>query len=224
MDKYAIFGYVKETRLAGYSNLATQGVDLVAGNIIAELKPVFGEDHADLGPHTKVQDILYHLNFAARNLSPHGVCLFYFHGHGDSIESRGRQDELKDEVLVCSDDYLVDDEIDHHLARFKPTQRLLTIVDSCSSETVIEWSTRREDQYPQIIHIASARDGMEAGALPFGGLFSRRLHSFIYGGTHRSLTYDSFVKRLEMYTVSAPCIVRTSATVSNEYLNAPLFT
>src|SRR5688572_13928935 len=179
MDKLAIFAYVAETTLSKYSNDATLGVGNIAQSLINELRPAFGDDVVDVGPRSTVQQVASQLEFAAKYLSKHGLCFFYFHGHGDSIRGVGRQDEFKDQALVCHDGYLVDDQIDDLLRKFKPTQRILSVVDCCSSETVIEWSSSKISNYPQIIHIASAHDGQDAGAAAFGGMFSQRMLSLI---------------------------------------------
>ena len=224
MDKYAIVAYVKETELSQYSNQATAGVGLAARNLILELSPIFGNNLIDLGPSTKIDNIITKLQYAAQNLDANGLCLFYFHGHGDSVNGIGRNDEATDEALVCNDGYLFDDSIDEILQTFQPTQRILSIVDSCSSESVFEWSMAPESSYPQIIHIASAADGTEAGALPMGGIFSRRIWSILYGGAAQSFTYQRFTQRLQLLTVSTPCVVRKSPNVSDAFLNSRLFT
>jgi hypothetical protein len=223
MDRYAILSYVKTTSLGKYDNTATNGVDKIAGHIRRAIKPAFKGALADLGPSATKNDILLELQYAADNLSPNGICFFYFHGHGDSIPGRGIRDETKDQALVCQDDYLLDDEIDTALRSFKPTQRFLSIVDCCSAETVVEWSQYPHASYPQIIHIASARDEEKAWSLPQGGIFSKKLYNMIKREGYYGLTYKSFYTRLELRCIACPCYVRISENVSAEYLNTKLF-
>lgn len=223
MDRFAIFSYVQQTRLSQYDDRATAGVGGIARDIKKEVKQVFRDNIADLGPFTTRSDILSKLTYVAHNLSPKGVCLFYFHGHGDSIPGRGIKDEAKDQALVCYDDYLCDDDIDTVLRAFKPTQRLLTIVDSCSSETVVEWSLYPHATYPEIIHLASARDDETARAFPQGGDFSRRMYRLINGSNFYNYTYQSFARKLEFSSIRPHCYVKKSPNISNQFLNTKLF-
>lgn len=223
MEKYAIYAHVTKTDVPGYSNNATQGVGRIARSIRRELNPVFKTNIANL-ENAKVSDITKSLRYAIDNLNDNGICFFYFHGHGDSKPGIGYNDEITDEVLICNDGILYDDEIDGLLRLFKPTQRILSVVDSCSSNTVVEWSRINTDKYPEIIHIASAKDDEIAGALPNGGIFSNRMLTVIIDYAYTALTYQAFYTRLENFTVSAPCIVTKSGNVSQGFLNKKLFT
>lgn len=225
MNKVAIFAYVQETLLTQYDNRATSGVPSVARKIMRELRPAFRDNNLiDLGPLTRADQIRDKFLDVSSKLDSDGLCFFYFHGHGDSVPGSIRSDEAKDQALVCHDRYLIDDHIDELLLTLGPKRRVLTIVDSCSSETVVEWSKQKSSDYPQIMHIASARDGEEAGALPGGGLFSRRILKLISGEEFKRFTYQSFAAKLKLYTVSAPCYVRTSTNMSNKFLQTKLFT
>ena len=166
---------MKETKLSDYDNSATIGVSRVAHLIMNEIKPIFRNDMAYLGPNATIKSITEHLVKASENLSNKGFCLFYFHGHGDSIGGRMRSDEARDQALVCHDGYLVDDVIEDLFAKFQPEQRILTIVDCCSAGSVIEWHKYSSESYPMIIHLASSRDEKPAFAYPQGGIFSNRI-------------------------------------------------
>lgn len=223
MQRCAIFAYVSNTQLPEYDNRATIGVGAVAGSIMTEIKPKFKNDLFDLGPNSTVQSITANLSLAAEKLEDRGFCLFYFHGHGDSITGKYRNDEKKDQVLVCHDGFLFDDAIDQILSTFKPTQRILTIVDSCSSETVVEWSKHPMSAYPQMIHIASSTDDGVALANRWGGIFSRKILNLVYNMAYYNYTYDTFIRRLQWQSTYSPCLVRISDNVKTGFLRTKLF-
>ena len=223
MKYFALISYVGETLLPQYDNHATSGVPVVAGHLLDVLMPLFGQNIVDLGSRSKVADITSQLSFAAVNLDEDGFCLFYFHGHGDSIPGRDINDETMDQALVCYDDYLVDDEISRILQKFRPTQRLLTLIDCCSSETVIEWPDDPPSGYPKLIHIASANDGKEAYAIRTGGIFSRKILNLIYNGGYLNFSYKSFINRIKLSSITTECIVRWNNRVDKAYLNTNLF-
>lgn len=223
MKKLAILAYVEKTLLNGYSNEATEGVARVASYIRDEIKPLFGNDLIDLGPLTTRESILEQLAYAASHLDNDGSCFFYFHGHGDSLPGKGYNDEPTDEVLVCHNDYLFDDEIDAAFRKFKRTQRIFTLVDSCSSETVIEWNRTTHYSYPEILHIASSKDEDVAYANLRGGLFSTMVYNKIYYGNYHQLTYQSLCTYLEVNSFAIPCYL-SKHNVSSAFLDARLFT
>lgn len=223
LDSYAIYAHVSKTSVVGYDNEATSGVGRMAKSIIRELNPVFRNKMAEL-PNASAADITSELTSASVKLKDDGICFFYFHGHGDSKPGVMTPDEPTDEVLVCRDRLLFDDEITNLLRLFKPTQRILSVVDSCSSETLIEWPTPRSLEFPELIHIASAKDESQAGALSSGGIFSNRMLTIISNFAFFGLTYQTFTTRLQLFTVNAPCIVRKSDNVTQSFLNKRLFT
>jgi hypothetical protein len=224
MQRIAIFSYVSKTTLTHYDNEATSGVGKVAKNIITELTPAFRKENIrDIGPDSNKSDILANLKYAAANLDDGGVCLFYFHGHGDSIGGTGDNDEPMDEVLVCSDGYLIDDEIGSILQQFRSSLRFFSIIDSCSSGTVIEWNKALVNTYPEIIHVAASQDGEQAGSIPQGGLFSKRIHNILYGSAYLNHTYKTFTDHLLRTNIIPPCLIRTSENVSGKFLNTKLF-
>ena len=210
--------------LANYDDGATIGVTKVAKDIVTAIKPIFRNNLFDLGPKSTVENITRRLKQASYNLREGGLCFFYFHGHGDSLPDLQREDELMDQALVCHDGYLLDDTIDEILAGFKPSHRVLTLVDSCSSETVIEWTKHLPSTYPQIIHIASSLDESVAYASPRGGILSRTAAGLLYNYGYSRLTYRSFIQRLKRRLIYTPCFERTTDNVTSGFLNARLFT
>jgi len=223
MNKIAIVASVKATRVTGYDNQATQGADAIANALAGELSYAFNNIQVIQNYTTKAR-IVDTLTTAAKVLDPGGLCVFYFHGHGDSLPNVLRPDqETRDQALVCYDGFLFDYEIDLLLQNFLPSHRLLTIVDSCSSETVIEWNYPDVARYPQIIHIGASRDGDQAGADTLGGIMSRNILNSVYGYGYANYTYLSFCQRIKQLTGNQPAF-RTSPGVQRSFLNAKLFT
>ncbi|MEM9680406.1 MAG: caspase family protein [Bacteroidota bacterium] len=221
MKQFGIFSCVRGTSVPGYSNEATSGVDATTYDIMGELDPIFRDNVEALTPNATRNEIISAIEDVANKLDDDGFCLFYFHGHGDSVLGDTGGDELKDQVLVCSDTILKDDEITSTLRLFKNTQRILTIVDSCSSETVIEWPGKQLSDFPQILHLASSHDGDEAGALPQGGDFSNKLLNVISNGGFFNLSYRSFIYDLELSSINTPFYYRHT---ENFNLEIDLFT
>ena len=225
MKKFAIFAYVRETKLNDFSNTATWGTPIVARELKTALRSVFHNNIADLGPFTTKGDIIYALTFAARNLLPRdSLCFFYFHGHGASLPNRYFPDEEFDQVLVCHDDYLYDDTLSEVIQQFKPSQRIFSIVDSCSSASVIEWPKITQAPYPQIIHLASALDDGNAYALANGGIFSRRILNLIYGYNYTNFTYQSFARKLRSMAITTQFNTNITSNLNHTVLNSKIFT
>ena len=205
-----------------YSNRATQGVELIAGKIETELRPKFGLNISFIRPSASKKEILDKIDFVARNLDKNGVFFFYFHGHGDTIRGRLADDEDKDQALVCRSNFLIDDTLDIHFRKFKASQRILSIVDSCSSESVVEWSQFKWTSYPKIIHIASSLDGQRAFAYTNGGILSNKLWDLFYNGQYNNWTYAMFIKKIKELR-SVKCLVKQTDNVNRSYLNTKLF-
>ena len=223
MEKFAIFAYVRETNLSDFDNRATAGVHLVARNIINELRKVFHMNYIDLGPLTKGDEITAQLEYAARNLNENGLCFLYFHGHGHSLPGSMYDDEIMDQALVCNDRYLLDDEIDKYLRLFKSNHRIFSIVDSCSSGTVIEWPKYKTHSYPKIIHLGSAKDNTIAYSLPSGGRFSKNVFNLIHNMGYSSFSYKSFANRLKYTSLNSEFCFRYTENNSISDLNSKLF-
>jgi hypothetical protein len=222
IQRCAIFAYVSNTQLSQFDNRATIGVADVANEIKSEIESEFDEVK-DLGPQSTVESIVDSLSSAADELTEDGFCLFYFHGHGDSVAAIDKLHEIKDQALVCHDGYLLDNVIDGLLSRFKSNHRILTIVDSCSSETVIEWSKYSISKYPQIIHISSATDEGKAYANRWGGIMSRMILDLVYNLGFSNYTYETFARSLQGFLPHTTCIVQTSENVKTAFLNRQLF-
>lgn len=222
MDKIAIVASVKTTRIPGFDNRATQGADLIAYDLSSELSYAFDNIQLIQNYTTKAR-IINSLNQASRTLSPGGLCVFYFHGHGYSLPNRMDNDaEPRDQVLVCHDGFLFDDEIDFILQGFHQSHRILTIIDSCSSETVVEWKYEATRRYPQIIHIGACSDMEIANANTLGGLMSRHILNTIDSFGYSNYTYLSFCQRIKSLT-NQKAVIRTTRN-PNSFFSKKLFT
>jgi Caspase domain len=222
IDKIAIVASVGKTRVPGYSNQATEGVDVVSYELCQELSYAFNNIQLIQNNTTKVR-IVNSLLDAAESLKPNGMCLFYFHGHGDNLPNTYDPDnETFDQALVCEDGFLFDDEIDQLLRKFKSTQRIMTITDCCSSASIVEWKYEQNKKYPQVLHLAACRDDQTAAAQGMGGIMSRDILNRIYGYGYSSYSYLSFCQTIR--TAMPDAIIRTTKNVTHDYLNQQLFT
>ncbi|WP_298754887.1 caspase family protein [uncultured Psychroserpens sp.] len=223
MKRYAIISCVLTNTVSSiYKNSATVGVELVAKKLYNEIKPKFGNNVSFIKPNATKEHILSEIRMVSNKLDSNGMLFFYFHGHGDTIDGRLYNDEKKDQVLVCTRNYLVDDTLDLYIRKFKPTQRILSIVDSCSSETVVEWSQYKWKSYPQIIHISSSRDGDVAYAYTNGGILSNKLAHLLYGGQYNNWTYEIMITRLKTL-IPNRCYINKTPNVKNNFLKDKIF-
>lgn len=224
MKRYAIISCVKfNTVSALYKNSATAGVDIVADKIYKSIKTKFGSNNIKfIRPNASKADILSSLKWVSERLDTNGMLFFYFHGHGDSITGRLVNDEIKDQALVCTKNYLIDDTLDMYFRYFKPTHRILSIVDSCSSETVVEWSQYKWKAYPQILHIASSRDEDIAYAYSDGGIMSKELAKLLSGYQYYNWNYETLIRRLKLKTPTRIYINKTQ-NVNYSFLRTKMF-
>lgn len=222
LDKIAILSSVRFTRIPGFDNSATQGADQICLNLANELSYTFNNIQL-IQNYTTKERVLNSLKDAAKTLRPGGLCLFYFHGHGISLPNQFDADnELMDQALVCYDGLIFDDELDQILRTFHPSQRIFTIIDSCNSETIVEWNYENTIDYPQIIHLAAAADNEIALATGLGGLMSSKILNSIYGYGYSNYTFLSFCKRIKELNNST--VFRFTKDISSTYLNSKLFT
>lgn len=72
---------------------------------------------------------------AAKN-KKNNLIIFYFTGHGDQIKDLNYDEEDSlDEILVCYDQKLIDDDLNKIWVTISPSIRILMIVDACHSGT-----------------------------------------------------------------------------------------
>lgn len=223
--RIALFISIKDTLVPGFSNRATSGVDSMARNLQFALRNSYPNIRMVQGKvkKRKVEDSL---KDASVDLEPGGFCLIYYHGHGHSIKDRMIPDETSDEAIVCYDGYLLDDELDLLLRQFHPSTRIMTIMDCCSSETIVEWKNFSPQIHPRIIHIAAAKDGDSALATTNGGILSREIEGMVDNWGYANYTYVSFLKELKkrMEHKNHPIYIRISPNVNMNYLKMELFT
>lgn len=227
--RIAIFISVRETRL-NYSNRATSGVDNMSNNLRYALSNAFSNVRVIQNRVSKGR-IVHAIKEASYHLEPGGFCLIYFHGHGNSIRRNPKydinKDEGHDEALVCYDGLLFDDEIDQLLRGFNPRCKILTIMDCCSSKTVVEWEYNPK-LYPKIIHIAAASDdgyNKDAKAGPSGGIMTQQIVNMLSGWGYSNYTYAGFLRSLRnrMRRINRPVYIRGNGKFSIRDMRTKLF-
>jgi len=80
------------------------------------------------------------LALAARSLADGDTLLLTFSGHGSQIDDvTGDEPDLKDEVWLLFDRFILDDEMYNALAQFRVGVRILVVLDSCHSGTAVHF-------------------------------------------------------------------------------------
>lgn len=103
------------------------------------MNPVRLQDKRE-GHEATADNVLKHIDEAARTLEKGGLFIFYFTGHGMQIDDNSShigwtyKDGL-DDVLICSDKPLFDVQLGNAWRQFKPGVRIVMISDSCHSGT-----------------------------------------------------------------------------------------
>lgn len=226
MKRYAIISCVRETlyKPKRYPFKATEAVYRVANSIYSAVENNFdGTNISIFGPNATKKSILNKIDEVQEKLDDDGLLFFYFHGHGDSTKAIKSDFEKKNQFLVCYNNILIDNTIDAKLSNFLPTQRIFSIVDSCSSETVVEWKKYNWSSYPQVIHIASALDKDVAFSDGNGGVFSQMIfNDFFSTGLFFGATYYDFLEFLRS-SVDVKNYIRMTKSVDSNFLNKTMF-
>jgi hypothetical protein len=221
LKRYAIISCVRETlyKPERYPFKATEAVYRVANSIYNWVENKFDASNISIfGPNATKKSILDKINEIQETLDDDGLLFFYFHGHGDTTIG-----ENSNQFLICRRGILIDNTIDLKLSGFLPTQRVLSIVDSCSSETVVEWKRYHWRSYPQVIHIASALDKDVAFSDGNGGVFSQMiLNDFFSTGLFFGATYYDFLEFLRNST-DIKNYIRMTKSVDSNFLNKTFF-
>lgn len=90
-----------------------------------------------LGSKATSENVKSQIDLARSTLDSGDIFLLTYSGHGSSIPDKSRDEEDKrDETWVLYDREFLDDEIALHLARIKPSVRVVILSDSCHSGTV----------------------------------------------------------------------------------------
>ena len=225
MKRYAIISCVRNTsyRPDLYKLEDTYNVDTITRKLYIGLKAKFGPSNISfISPNAPKNRILQKIDFVRDNLDSDGLLFFYFQGHGDSVDSQNPSLEAKDQFLVCASNTLIDNTIDAKIRGFLPSQRIFSIVDSCSSETVVEWKQYPWSEYPQVIHIASALDRKIAPSNNGAGVFSRYfVKRFISNEAYFNMSYESFIEDLKELEIKT--YLRKTRTVDDNFLSEKLF-
>ena len=228
MKKYAILSCVEETSFQPhiYKSEYTRGVKNITKKIYKSIKRNFGESNIKLiTPNSTKDSLLEQIDFVKNNLDNDGLLFFYFHGHGGYTQGKSSF-EKEDQFLVCHEKILIDNTIDQKISGFLPSQRILSIVDSCSSRTVVEWKKFHWSRYPQVIHISSSLDDKLAESNINGGLFSQGFYKrFLINGLHNRITYNDLLKKLKELKEKGKIesYITQSGTITKEFLTKKMF-
>lgn len=226
MKRYAILSCVRETEYQPqkYPHEDTLGVDKVTKSLYSGIVYKFGTSNVSyFSPNAKRSSILNKLEEVRQSLDSDGLLFFYFHGHGDSMESQNPSLESRDQFLVCSNEILIDNTIDIKISGFKPTQRIFSIVDSCSSETVVEWKKFPWTSYPQVIHVASSRDNGYAYSNINGGLLSQKIvNQFLLSGLYWGMSYRYFLTQMRT-SIDVKSFIGMTKNTEDKFLDKKMF-
>ena len=86
-----------------------------------------------------VKHVKKYLVHAAEQLAPGDLFLLTFSGHGGQIPDKNNDEEdFLDETWCLYDRQFLDDELYYYLSKFREGVRILVLVDSCHSGTVIK--------------------------------------------------------------------------------------
>lgn len=131
-----------------YSEAATAG----AKSDIDNIKYMLGKSEFDdkkisvlfteQATRQRVLDSLKSIAEKAKNKND--LIIFYFTGHGDRLKDvNGDEADGKDEVLVCYDELLLDDDLNRIWVTINPKVRILMMVDACHSGTTYKMLDHR---------------------------------------------------------------------------------
>lgn len=139
------------------------------------------------------QNVLKSLEIAAEKLEAGDYFVFYFAGHGKSINDfSGDENDGRDEVICLYDGELVDDELGKVWTKFKQGVKIIMMSDSCHSGTVFRTLPNGQqvaqapnlsllsprdspDMKAQLIHLGACRDTEESEGSDQGGVFTNAL-------------------------------------------------
>ena len=174
-----------------------------------------GNNVTSLTNNPTKSEIVTALSRKLKRLRNDDFLVFYFFGHGDQINDQKPfdEDDKLDEVLVASNDFIIDDEINKVIASSNINARVLIIVDACnsgSSHTLLNMdfdNYRKERFYERIeengkvgnvIYMGATTDTKKVKASSSGGYFTKMIsrvwNSGKYKGDYRKFHKEIFRK------------------------------
>lgn len=192
-DRIAILVSVEQSQFDDYfPDYSTQGVGnakvAFANSVLSYVQP--GLEIWDLGNSPTKGNVVEALQDAAAELSGYGSLLFYFTGHGANVEGGEDVYEDSDQAMVCYDGFLYDDELTSLLSRFKPSTKVLSLIDACHSGTMVDWNRPFPvDTFPKVFHYAACSDFSLAPADTNGGLLTQAINNLLPMGAFQDQSY-----------------------------------
>lgn len=84
----------------------------------------------------RILDSLSSITKRAAKNKANNLIIFYFTGHGDqTLDLNNDEEDGQDEILICYDQKLIDDDLNKIWVNISPSIRILMIVDACHSGT-----------------------------------------------------------------------------------------
>lgn len=148
------------------------------------------------------------VGWIAANLSPTGLFVLSFAGHGGQIpDSGGEEADGKDETWHLWQADLVDDEIGGMLSLFPVSARIVVVSDSCHSGGIVDFdehSVTAPVTAAQVVLISACHDDQRVVDIDIGRL-ARVIDTTVFpGGTRdRGCTYPRLATALSQATTPA---------------------
>lgn len=224
-NRIALLVSVRYSYLLGQqANFETRGVARAKQRFRDEVLIHKFNQIKDLGEKPKKAEVLYEIRRARKLLAGHGTFLFYFTGHALFLDSGIVPDEPVDQAMVCCDGYLFDDELRREFKQFKPSTRIITMMDACYSETLVEWyPSDNITNFPRVINYAAAAQGLKAGADSNGGYMTQHLVDLLANGRVHDYSYAQLAGHLQQRLAPQPFRYNFTPSVSNYLRNKKLF-
>lgn len=151
--------------------------------------------------------ILDALKKAASTCKAGDLFVFYYSGHGGQIpDTNGDEADGKDEILVCYDKDIIDDELDEIWKSFAKNVRIVMLSDSCHSGTNYKLlkavsSLAASTMQAMLIHMAACADPAVSLGKDDGSVFANALCKVFQEGSFRG-NYQAFHKAILQETAA----------------------
>ncbi len=194
---------IKQTKLTGFDNNATAGVNKDIKDMTSILKDRGFKDSQITSRRDAINmtraDILKNLENIAQEFVAGDIFVFYFSGHGyrlkDSNYYENEEDKI-DDALVAHDSLIVDNEINKALKQFNKGVRIVMIIDACHSGSMYKMIDSVEGlDNIELAKKASAQ--IDANLIYFGATSDRRTTSGDSDGSYFTQNlYDCFYQNI----------------------------